>query len=59
MTAEEKTERLWDVFQISNLMGRYALLHNAGEHMETVRLFDLSREDIWMECGGIGVYKGA
>lgn len=58
ITIEEKTERLWDVYQIKNLMGRYALYHTANEHMKTVELFDLTREDVWLECGGMGIYKG-
>lgn len=58
LTTEQKVERLWDVHQIKNLMGRYALYHNANEHMKTVELFDLDREDCWLECGGMGVYKG-
>lgn len=58
MTTEQKTERLWDIHEIENLMGRYALLHVGREHAKTVELFDLDREDCWLECGGMGVYKG-
>ena len=57
MTTEQKVERLWDVHQIKNLMGRYALLHCMQRHQETVELFDLTRDDVWIECGGMGVYK--
>ena len=57
MTTEQKVERLWDVLQIKNLMGKYALLHNAHQHMDTVNLFDLTRDDVWIECGGMGIYK--
>jgi hypothetical protein len=59
LTMEEKIEQLWDAQEISKVMTRYAFLHNAHEHMKTVELFALDREDIWVECGGIGIYCGA
>lgn len=58
MTVEEKIERLWDRHQIENLMGAYANLHTARMHESTSELFDLNREDIWVEVGGLGVFKG-
>ena len=59
LTTEMKVERLWDTLQVSNLMSRYAYLHTNNEHMKTVELFALDRDDIWIECGGIGIYTGA
>jgi hypothetical protein len=59
LTLEEKIERLWDAQEIAKVMTRYAFLHNANEHAKTAALFALDREDIWIECGGIGIYKGA
>lgn len=58
MTLEQKVARLWDIQQIKNLMGSYALYHNGNEHMKTVEMFDLDREDVWLECGDLGIYKG-
>lgn len=58
MNFEQKVERLWDLHEVENLMGRYAYLHTAHKHEETAELFDLDREDVWVECGGLGVYKG-
>ncbi len=59
LTYEQKVERLWDIQQIKNLMGKYAYCHNAHLHMKTVEMFALEKEDIWVECVGIGVYCGA
>jgi hypothetical protein len=58
LTVKEKINRLWDINEISKVMSRYAYLHNAHEHLKTVELFALDREDIWIECGGIGIYTG-
>ncbi len=58
MTTDEKLERLWDAQEIGKVMTRYAFLHNAHEHMRTVELFALDRDDVWIECGGMGIYKG-
>lgn len=57
MTFEQKIDRMWDLHEVENLMGRYAYLHTAHRHMETVKLFDLDRDDVWVECGGMGIYK--
>ncbi len=58
MTTEEKVERLWDRHLIENLMGTYANLHTARLHEKTYELFDISRDDIWVEVGGLGIFKG-
>lgn len=56
---EQMIRRLWDAQEVRKVMARYAYLHNAHEHEQTMRLFALERDDVWVQCGGIGKYNGA
>lgn len=57
LTAEQKIERMWDAQEVQKVMSKYAYLHNAHMHEETAALF-ADRDDVWLECGGMGIYKG-
>ena len=57
-TLEQRVERLWDIQQIKNLMGRYEYYHTAQEHMKTVELFALKSEGIRIDVVGMGIYEG-
>jgi len=58
LTIQEKTERLWDIQQIRNLMGKFAFYHNAHEHMYTVNLFALKTEGVRVENDSLGIFEG-
>jgi len=58
LTLEQMIRRLWDAEEVRKVMARYAYLHNAHAHEETAALFALERDDVWVQCGGIGKYNG-
>ena len=58
LTDLEKAVQSWEMQQIRNLMGRYEYYHTAKMHKETVRLFALERDDIFIDNVSLGVYKG-
>ncbi|MCM8709961.1 nuclear transport factor 2 family protein [Clostridium sp. SYSU_GA19001] len=58
MSINEKVERLWDIHEIKNLMGKYAFYHNAHEHMYTVNLFALKTEGVRIENDSLGIFEG-
>ena len=58
LSFNEKVERLWDLHEIENLMGKYAYLHTARKHLDTMELFALNRDDIWVDVNGIGLFEG-
>jgi hypothetical protein len=58
MTWQEKAERLWDIHECENLMGRYEYFHTAHLHRKTADLFALDADDLWVEVVGMGVFTG-
>ena len=58
LTVQEKAQRLWDIHEIKNLMGKYAYYHNAHEHMYTVNLFALKTEGVCVENDSLGIFEG-
>jgi len=56
---EERIQRLEDIHEIQNLMGRYEYLHTAGLHEETAELFAKKTPGVKADLPGWGVYEGA
>jgi len=56
---EERVQRLEDIHEIQNLMGRYEYLHTAGLHEETAELFAKKTPGVRAEIDNWGVYEGA
>jgi hypothetical protein len=54
----EMVQRLQDIHEIQNLMGKYEYLHVAGMHDETAELFALKTPGVKAEMV-YGVYEGA
>lgn len=57
MTQEEMTQKLWDVYQIQQLMSRYEYYHAGGLHRECIDLFS-KRDDVSVEIANLGIYDG-
>lgn len=56
---EERVQRLEDIHQIQNLMGRLEFLHTAGMEKEAMQLFALKTPGVSAEVANWGVYEGA
>jgi hypothetical protein len=55
---EERIQRLEDLEEIKNLMGRYVYLHTATQHKETADMFAKHTPGVKAEIGPWGVYEG-
>jgi hypothetical protein len=55
---EERLQRLEDRKDIENLMAKYAYLHTAGRHQETVELFAKKTPGVRVELSSRGIYEG-
>jgi hypothetical protein len=58
LTLEQKLERLWDQNEVRKLMGRYAFCGYARTWEKVPKMF-ATRDDIWIDCEGFGVFDGA
>lgn len=57
LTLEQQVDRLYDIQQIRNLLGRYQYLLTAHEHQKVFEMFT-KREDAYMDCEGMGLLDG-
>jgi hypothetical protein len=57
-TLEDRIQRVEDIHEIHNLMGRYEYLHTAGLHEETAELFGKKTPGVKAEINDWGVYEG-
>lgn len=57
LTLEQQVDRLWDVQQLRNLIGKYQYLLTAHEHAQVYEMFS-KRDDIYMDCEGMGILDG-
>ena len=55
---EERIQRLEDIHEIQNLMGRNQYKHTAGMHRETAEAFALDTPGVRTEVADWGVYEG-
>jgi hypothetical protein len=55
---EERVQRLEDIHQIQNLMGRLEFLYTAGLEKEAMQLFALKTPGVSAEVANWGVYDG-
>jgi len=55
---EERVQRMEDVHEIQNLMGRLEFLHTAGLEKEAMQLFALKTPGVSAEVANWGVYEG-
>jgi len=58
LTPREEAERLWDIHEIKNLIGKYCHYHVAHEHLYTVSLFALKTPGVRLENDSLGVFEG-
>ena len=58
LTFEQKVNRLFDTQEIRKLMTRYAY-YGYGREWEKVPEMFASRDDIWIDCEGFGIFDGA
>lgn len=56
-TVEEKINHLWDQNQIRKLMARYSY-YGYGRAWEEVPGMFATRDDIWIDCEGFGMFDG-
>lgn len=57
LTPAQQIDRLWDVQQLRNLIGKYQYLLTAHEHARVYDLFS-KRDDVYMDCEGMGILDG-
>ena len=57
LTTAEKVERLWDQYQIRNLMARYAY-YGFEENGDGIMELFSKRDDAFVDCEGMGVFEG-
>ena len=55
---EERIQRMEDIHEIQNIMGRYEYLHTAGKQEETAELFARKTPGVTAEIANWGVYEG-
>jgi hypothetical protein len=55
---EERIQRLEDIHEIQNLMGREQFMHTAGMHRETLELFAQKTPGVRVEVDSWGIYEG-
>jgi hypothetical protein len=55
---QAQVQRLLDIHEIQNLMGRYEYLHMAGRGAESASLFALHTPGVKVEIAQLGVYDG-
>ena len=57
LTTAEKVDRLWDQYQIRNLMARYAY-YGFEENGDGIMELFSKRDDAFVDCEGMGVFEG-
>lgn len=55
---EKMLQKLWDVYQIQQIMSRYEYCHVSGRHQECVELFALDTPGVKVEIAELGIFEG-
>jgi hypothetical protein len=55
---ENILHRLWDVYQIQQIMSRYEYFHVSGQHQACVDLFALKTPGVAVEIAELGIFDG-
>ncbi len=58
LSLEERIQRMEDVHQIQNLMGKYSYFHTADMQEETVALWAKHTPNTWVDVPSFGYYEG-
>jgi hypothetical protein len=57
--SDNMLQKLWDVYQIQQVMSRYEYFHVSGQHQACVDLFALKTSGVKVEIAELGIFEGA
>lgn len=58
MNSEKILQKLYDLYQIQQVMSRYEYFHASGQHQSCVDLFALETEGVCVEIAELGIFDG-